>query len=477
MKILRTFLSCSSRDCGRETIPFCHDCDGGDERNQMILDPNVENSVCHTPATLQQTDKVGSGNKKKTTNMPSLLKIEGDLSRDGSPSSVAKPDSAPVSSSRPDAPKLPSEHPKKRPLGILDSFPQSDTRKRKEAKRVTASPGALSLQKLPAMDIDAARSPTKRPAALDRAASSSDEDDDARDGNDSPSSKDDRKRHFSDDFSDIENAGDGGNDRGRRIARKKRIGSIATTHLDIETSATDPATPASKLAVYGLQSSSEEEGWIRPARSVVTKPRNRRTGSASRYGGQSGWLASFHATNDDDSSSSSSEDEDDDTDRKLKSIGRCDWLASPSRDDKLHFLDAIDNVDDELLQMLLWDIGFDYNLQEHQFEAARFVAGFVRSFPRPMTNQADESAGDRKDKAIQEMLQRNEIGRIARKNALRRGELKLRGRGVLLADEMGQVFPLCVFCISMLESYAVINYLHRLRGRWRRGRRAESCDQ
>jgi hypothetical protein len=48
---------------------------------------------------------------------------------------------------------------------------------------------------------------------------------------------------------------------------------------------------------------------------------------------------------------------------------------------KLDHLTKIESPADKALQMLLWEIGFDFNVLAHQFEAIRFVAGVVRSFP------------------------------------------------------------------------------------------------
>mmetsp|Transcript_4482 Transcript_4482/g.9313 ORF Transcript_4482/g.9313 Transcript_4482/m.9313 type:complete len:175 (-) Transcript_4482:16-540(-) len=44
------------------------------------------------------------------------------------------------------------------------------------------------------------------------------------------------------------------------------------------------------------------------------------------------------------------------------------------------------------LQMLLWDIGFEYNVYPHQFEAIRFVAGLVPTFPFPVKQKQTKKA-------------------------------------------------------------------------------------
>ena len=88
---------------------------------------------------------------------------------------------------------------------------------------------------------------------------------------------------------------------------------------------------------------------------------------------------------------------------------------------------------DKALQLLLWDVGFDYSIHIHQFEAIRFVAGYIPSFP------FEQDAEDANLDDVQEMLQTNESGRYIRRKALnpKNAKLKRPGRGMILADEMG----------------------------------------
>ena len=178
-------------------------------------------------------------------------------------------------------------------------------------------------------------------------------------------------------------------------------------------------------------------------------------GNSTGPGSGGGWLRSFHTSigggqgsdSDDDSSTN---DDDDDLDDRLAAISRRNWLSSATRDDKLDHMAKISNDADKILQMLLWDVGFDYHIYSHQFEAIRFVAGLESTFPlvrragkmpteRGQPDSSDESSSDdEEDESIQDMLRLDSAGGSARSIALRSAPL-LPTRGMLLADEMGLV--------------------------------------
>lgn len=64
--------------------------------------------------------------------------------------------------------------------------------------------------------------------------------------------------------------------------------------------------------------------------------------------------------------------------------------------------------------MLLWEIGFDFNVLAHQFEAIRFVAGVIKTFPLAAADQNDndnddigsdsDSISNKNDSDVNEML-------------------------------------------------------------------------
>ena len=189
-----------------------------------------------------------------------------------------------------------------------------------------------------------------------------------------------------------------------------------------------------------------------------SRSRSRPGGGSS--GGDGGWLKSFHTSIggpgsvSDGDSSSSSEDDDDDLDHRLAAISRRNWLSSASRDAKLDHMATISSDADKILQMLLWDVGFDYHIYSHQFEAIRFVAGLQPTFPlvrmrknpKEKTDESDSDSSldddDDEDESVRGMLRLDSAGGSARSNALRSAPL-LPTRGMLLADEMGLVsrFP------------------------------------
>lgn len=144
------------------------------------------------------------------------------------------------------------------------------------------------------------------------------------------------------------------------------------------------------------------------------------------------WMASHHTSVQEESIDEYSSDSSDDGDDQG---GTENWLTSSKRREKLAHLEKIVDDHDKALQLLLWDIGFDYSIHAHQFEAIRFVAGFIPTFP------FEEYAND-----VKEMLEQNENGRYCRKKSLDQKNLKLRrpGKGMILADEMGKKFAFLV---------------------------------
>lgn len=217
------------------------------------------------------------------------------------------------------------------------------------------------------------------------------------------------------------------------------------------------ASKKQKIKYYDLQTSSDEEessdeedGMKMTNKKQSPKNRSRNNAKArhDRAGlgedkenndGDDGWLVSLHDTaGKNDESSTDSESELDDYDKKLESH----WLTGDTRDEKLAYLETIKDDKDKALQMLLWDKGFSYNVHLHQFEAIRFVSGYVPTFPcRPTTKEdgtnsdSDDSNDD--DETLKEMLELDVFGETARLKALSQHELRRKEKGMILADEMG----------------------------------------
>lgn len=70
---------------------------------------------------------------------------------------------------------------------------------------------------------------------------------------------------------------------------------------------------------------------------------------------------------------------DDDTKKPLPTETKAQDLKEECR----YHLNSLNRNHDRALQLLLWEIGFTYSVYAHQFEAIRFVAGLVSSFPIP----------------------------------------------------------------------------------------------
>jgi hypothetical protein len=132
-------------------------------------------------------------------------------------------------------------------------------------------------------------------------------------------------------------------------------------------------------------------------------------------------------------------------------------------------LEEITHKHDRALQLLLWEIGFGYNIYAHQFEATRFVAGLVPTFPVPsgMTKGGSETTNETAVAAAAIMAEQSANGTQFRSRTLERTALEFSWRlnnnsnnnsnknnnipagddsrfiltlptkGMLLADEMG----------------------------------------
>jgi len=98
------------------------------------------------------------------------------------------------------------------------------------------------------------------------------------------------------------------------------------------------------------------------------------------------------------------------------------FVLSPSRLEKL---DQIKDPADERLQQLLWELGFDFTLYEHQHKGARVVAGVSDDFPGAEMLLVEGEGHRKKRKARL----------LALRNAQPRQESA--DHGVLMADDMG----------------------------------------
>lgn len=197
------------------------------------------------------------------------------------------------------------------------------------------------------------------------------------------------------------------------------------------------ATTAAAVECHDLLSSSSEE---ENKNNGVTR---KKSGAQKR---SAEWLTSFHCRREDDSSSS---DEDDDNSLSdTKDLKRGKWLTSSTVQEKLDHLTKIGSTADKALQMLLWEIGFDYYILPHQFEAIRFVAGVIKTFPMSDTSNdnvgsdsddsdADDFFGNKNDDEVNEMLALDLAGEIKRYNAFKQPQYLLKTRGCLIGDEMG----------------------------------------
>ena len=145
---------------------------------------------------------------------------------------------------------------------------------------------------------------------------------------------------------------------------------------------------------------------------------------------------------------------------------------------RLRHLEEITNEHDRALQLLLWEIGFGYNIYAHQFEATRFVAGLVPTFPVPSSNTkfAENVAAS--------MLEQSANGTHYRSEALKMTALEFSSRlnnnnknnnnipagddsrfiftlptkGMLLADEMGlgtHAHTYAFVCVCLQSAFCV----------------------
>lgn len=219
-----------------------------------------------------------------------------------------------------------------------------------------------------------------------------------------------------------------------------------TGSLNERRDAKPAAARATAVACYDLCSSSSDDEENKYNGITIRKKKPSTGAKQPRTTGQ--WLTSLNSRrdyDDDDSSSSSDEDVDDVGDTKT-SMGLREWLTSSTSQTKLDHLTKIESSADKALQLLLWEIGFGYNVLEHQFEAIRFVAGVVRSFPLA-AHQSDNNSSDDSDSddcsaegyhsETNEMLALDLSGEMKRSNALKQPTNLTKTRGCLLADEMG----------------------------------------
>ena len=119
---------------------------------------------------------------------------------------------------------------------------------------------------------------------------------------------------------------------------------------------------------------------------------------------------------------------------------------------RLLHLEGIAEDIDRALQLLLWEVGFGYNVYAHQFEAIRFVAGLVPTYPVP----SNAKKGQRTfDEVATSLAAYDTEGANCRSTALEMAAIEFDSRlnsddnttvrythtlptkGMLLADEMG----------------------------------------
>lgn len=197
------------------------------------------------------------------------------------------------------------------------------------------------------------------------------------------------------------------------------------------------ATTAATLECHDLLSSSSEE---ENKNNGVTRKKNKRSAE---------WLTSFHCDRREDDSSSSDED-DDNSFSNTKDLKKGKWLTSSTVQEKLDHLTKVGSSADKALQMLLWEIGFDYYILPHQFEAIRFVAGVIKTFPIRDDTSNDNVGGSDSDVSdddffgskndddeVNEMLALDLAGEMKRYNAFKQPQYLLKTRGCLIGDEMG----------------------------------------
>ena len=181
---------------------------------------------------------------------------------------------------------------------------------------------------------------------------------------------------------------------------------------------------------------------------VTVRKKQTGSGTGTQQKSEGEWLTSLNSRRGYDSSSSSSSDDDDVSATKTDAMERREWLTSSTSQLKLDHLTKIESSADKALQMLLWEIGFDFNILQHQFEAIRFVAGVIKTFPFPLApDQSDDNndigrdsdsiVSDKNDSDANEMLALDLAGEMRRYNAFKQPTNLIKTRGCLLADEMG----------------------------------------
>ena len=107
-----------------------------------------------------------------------------------------------------------------------------------------------------------------------------------------------------------------------------------------------------------------------------------------------------------------------------------DYSSSHQSAARRRHLEEITHKHDRALQLLLWEIGFGYNIYAHQFEATRFVAGLVPTFPVPsgMTKGGSETTNETAAAAAAIMAEQSANGTQFRSRALERTALEFSWR-------------------------------------------------
>ena len=112
------------------------------------------------------------------------------------------------------------------------------------------------------------------------------------------------------------------------------------------------------------------------------------------------------------------------------------------KEERLRHLKEISGDADKAIQLMLWDIGFSYNIYAHQFEAVRFVAGLVPSFPFSTNVNVSISQNSPEGAQLRSLALKQAAKELiwldVHKVTPRGGIVHaLPTKGMLLADEMG----------------------------------------
>ena len=131
--------------------------------------------------------------------------------------------------------------------------------------------------------------------------------------------------------------------------------------------------------------------------------------------------------------------------------------AENVHEERQRHLNGIVKNADKALQLLLWDIGFQYNIYAHQFEAVRFVAGLVPTFP--IAWRKNESSARETICFTESASRRSKALAMAASESTNLRELSgsderhiLLTKGMILADEMGLGMCVLVLIYNSLSS-------------------------